>query len=104
MSSDTHNAVVGLIAEFTGYDSSWIQGSTRLMEDLGVDGDDAAELLQEFASRFKVDLSRFEFQRHFGPEAGWNPIAAAYYLVVGSELEPISVKQLVEAAERGAWR
>lgn len=70
---------------------------------MGVDGDDAAELLHEFSLRFGVDMSGFEFDRRFGPEAGWNPAAAVYQFVAGNPLEPISVERLIKAAERGFW-
>jgi hypothetical protein len=103
MNSDAYDAVIRFVSEFTGYDSTRIQGPTRLGEDLGVDGDDAAEFMRDFAARFSVDLAGFEFGRHFGPEAAWNPVAAVYHFIAGNQLQPIRVERLVEAAERGTW-
>jgi len=40
-----------------------------LDRDLGLDGADAAEFIQDFAAEFHVDASRFEFDKYFGPEA-----------------------------------
>lgn len=69
-----------------------------------MDGDDASNLLTEFASRFHVDLTGFLFSRHFGPEAGWIPFYALYCLFTGrGRTEPVTVGQLAEAAEGGAW-
>lgn len=103
MNSHTYDAVIGFVSEFTGCDSSSIARERRLGEDLGIDGDDAAEFMRAFAARFSVDLTSFKSARYYGPEAGWNPVAAVYYIIAGNQLEPISVDRLVEAAERGTW-
>lgn len=90
--------------EQTGVSPSRITAATRIGEDLGVDGDDASDLLAAFASRFHVDLAGFEFRRHFGPEAGWSPFSALYCLFTGrGRTEPVTVGQLAESAERGVW-
>ena len=104
MKSETLQEVIHLVAEQTGVSPSRITASTRIGEDLGVDGDDASDLLTAFASRFHVDLAGFEFARHFGPEAGWSPFYALYCLFTGrGRLEPVTVEQLADAAQRGAW-
>ncbi len=41
----------------------------RIEEDLGIYGDDAAELLFEYASKFNVDLSQFNFDLYFNKES-----------------------------------
>jgi hypothetical protein len=41
---------------------------------MGIDGDDAVELIEEFSERFGVDMSGFVCSRYFGPEAAWNPL------------------------------
>jgi len=101
MSSDpgTLEDVIRLVAAQTGTSPLSIGASTRLAEDLGVDRDDAYDLLTAFASRFHVDLTPFEFSRHFGPEAGWNPFS---YLCRG-RLDSVTVGQLASAAENGVW-
>lgn len=85
--------------------------ATTLLGDLGIDGDDAGDLLKAYASEFNVDLSDFDFFRHFGPEGlGCNfPIVWAHALFrtgtpeqrVG--LTAISIGDLVQAARRGRW-
>ncbi len=42
--------------------------NTRIEKDLGVTGDDAAELIEAFAKEFQVDVSHFKFHDYFGPE------------------------------------
>ena len=104
MKSGTLQEVINLVADQTGVSPSRITASTRIGEDLGVDGDDASDLLKAFASHFHVDLDRFEFSRHFGPEAGGNPFYYLYCFFTGrGRLAPVTVGQLAEAAERGAW-
>lgn len=105
MKSETLQEVIGLVAEQTGVAPSRISAATRLGEDLGVDGDDASDLLAAFASRFHVELAAFEFSRHFGPEAGWSPFHALYCLFTcRGRTEPVTVGQLAESAERGVWK
>lgn len=41
---------------------------TQIERDLGVTGDDAAELIEAFAQEFRVDLTHFTFHDYFGPE------------------------------------
>ncbi len=104
MKSETYESVIYLIAELAGVSPSRITSSTRIREDLGVDGDDASEFMKAFAIRFQVDLAAFQLARHFGPEGSWSPIYALYCLFTGKgRTEPITVAQLVEAAERGIW-
>jgi hypothetical protein len=104
MKSETLQNVIHPVAEQTGVSPSRITASTRIGEDLGVEGDDASDLLTAFASRFHVDLAAFQFARHFGPEAGWSPFYALYCLFTGrGRTEPVTIGQLAEAAEREVW-
>lgn len=56
------------VAEFLNESIERVVPGTRLSEDLGVDGDDAYELMEAFAERYDVDLSDFRFHEHFGDE------------------------------------
>jgi hypothetical protein len=64
--------VVGLVSRYLGIEASKVSPASRLFEDLGVDGDDAVELIDAFAARFPTDLGPLyaHWSRHFGPE-GW---------------------------------
>jgi hypothetical protein len=42
--------------------------ASRLLHDLGIDGDDAADLLRDYSTSFDVDMSGFDFDRFFGGE------------------------------------
>jgi len=77
----------------------------RLLEDLGIDGADASELLEEFAERFHVDMSGFRPADYFGPEAGFSPLALLYYRLLRRlpKTEPLYVRDLVSTVEAGRW-
>lgn len=95
---DTEVAIIQLVAHHTGVASNKISVRTRLGEDLGIDGDDATELLSDIASRFGVDFSRLRFDRHFGPEGSSFPPA-----ITKTRSYPLLVQDLVDAAKSGTF-
>jgi len=64
--------VIALVQEQTG--AKKVKLSSRLFEDIGVAGDDGVELLEEFAERFEVDVTKCSPGRYFGGE-GMNLLA-----------------------------
>ncbi len=89
----------------------------RLLEDLGVDGDDSGELLADFADTFRVDVSGYRWEHHFGTE-GFDPVEALFRLIprrwnrflgmsrptwMRARHVPITVGDLAEAAEARRW-
>ena len=84
-----------------------IRPGMRLLQDFGVDGDDATELFEAFEQRFAVDLSGFVFERHFGPEGG-PPIGLLLDILRRlwgkyEPLVPVTVDDLIASAESGKW-
>jgi len=99
--------VADFVAEQLSFNRDRLRPWTRLGHDLRVDGDDGAEFMQAFAQRFGVDLSAFRCERHFGPEAAFNPLAYLWLLLFDRKqlrLVPITIADLVEAARRGRWQ
>lgn len=100
-----------------------ITKETSLYHDLGTDGIDAADLLRDFSEKFHVDMTNFNYDRHFGPERDVNFFVLLVYLCLYSclkllrnnkmlqELEdavsdkkaPIKIADLVRAAKSGEW-
>jgi Protein of unknown function (DUF1493) len=74
-----------------------------------MDGDDAVEFMEAFSEEFDVDISKFEFKRHFGPEAGIGLLRLVYYLYCRlfgkdfSGLIPITLRDLLSDAEAKKW-
>jgi hypothetical protein len=50
-----------MIARYSDLASERIRPESRLLHDLGIDGDDAGYLLTDYAKTFQVDTSGFDF-------------------------------------------
>ena len=101
----TFEQVRDFLCEQWGVQLERLTPSTRLLHDLGIDGDDAVEILMEFEERFHVDLSSFSFGDHFGSELDAGPRWVVRKLLGGDEVGklPITLQDLVDAANRGRW-
>jgi hypothetical protein len=80
---------------------------TNLRQDLGIDGDDAVVFFSLFSIKFNVDLSEFEIDKYFGPEAG---LISIFFLPFYDCKDPpslkdsvITVEDLINAAKSGKW-
>ena len=116
MAGDLATAVVNFVAHEVGVKPERLSTKTTLFGDLAVDGDDGAELLEAFAEKFQVDLQGLDLSNHFGPEINslnmWSlPFQwFKYWLKNGNspeercELLPITIGDLIDAANRGCWR
>ena len=107
MKIETLQAVREFVSDELGVPAARIKPETRLLHDLGVDGNDAGDLLQHFSARFHVDLSAFHFSSHFGPEAGWNPLHCFYCFLFARGRQrdiPITIQDLAEAADTGVLK
>lgn len=62
--------VIGSVAEERGLAAQKIKPTDRLLDDLGMDGDDAVEFFAAFAKEYNVDLAPLyeHWDWHFGPE------------------------------------
>ena len=80
------------VADFRHTTLDEVQPETTLPYDLGIDGDEAADLLLAFESAFSVDLSGFRYHEHFGDEG--------VPLRVGLVLIPLAVA----VGELWSWR
>jgi hypothetical protein len=83
-----------------------LRSDTRLEEDLGMTGDDAADFLEAFAKAFDVDLAGIEFHKHFGPECGpivffWPPGLKEEMRDLGKY--PVTVGHLIQVACVKRW-
>ena len=89
---NTQERIISVLRKRYGVRSKEVSGDSIIATDLGVDGDDAVEFLQElegmFAFRFEESVSR-----RFWPESG---------IVFDSSIEPISVKELASIVAKNA--
>jgi len=90
--------IIALIANDTGAKRNGVHLSSRLAEDIGMDGDDAVEFFEKFGEKFHVDLTTLgdHWKDHFRSEGlfGTSP---------GVMAVTITVQDLVEAATSGKW-
>jgi len=104
--------IAAFVADEVGVPRGRVCWSTRLLGDLGVDGMDAHNLMERFAAEFHVDLGEYEHDRYFGPEAGTNPVAFLWMVLVNllaptpeqaAGLRPLTIGDLAAAASAGRW-
>jgi acyl carrier protein len=102
MEDKLYRQVEEFVQKRTNYPIECIRPETRLGHDLGVDGVDAMELMDEFSNEFGVNMKLFVFDRHFGPEGiGIDP-RSLFWLIFNPEnlhLVPIMISDLWEAAK-----
>src|SRR5215831_17009336 len=70
MNIELPDRVWQFVCDFWHQSPHRLRADTRLEEDLGMTGSDAADFLNAFAKTFEVDLTGIEIHRHFGPECG----------------------------------
>jgi len=105
--SKVSSELIAYIADFLSVDRSSLNEHTKLYADLRLDGDDAEEFLLGFSNQFNVDLSEFDFNKHFGEEAGFNPFYYLYCLFFNRQLmtfDEITLKDLQSAIDNGMWQ
>jgi hypothetical protein len=111
MTGSLQEQVVSFVAQERCAPQHRVRMDSTICGELGVDGDDAAELIEEFAKHFSVDLSGYDHKRYFGPE-GFNPFAMLWVLLLqllgrtpeqAAGLCPLTVGDLVAAAAAGRW-
>jgi hypothetical protein len=92
--ADLATRVRQLVAAERGMVLEDIAIDSRLLEDLGMEGDDAVKFFRRFAREFGVDLAGMRWRRHFSAEgffSWWIPDI------------PVTVRDLVNAASAKRW-
>lgn len=117
MPRQTHfDRVRALVSRHSGVPEAEITLESRLVEDLGIDGDDGHEFLEAFAHEFGVDLSRMHVFNYFEDEPPFSgassliPVVAMfskrfreYLRHVARGRRTITVRNLVASARAGHW-
>ena len=100
--NDLSDAVINFLSEELSINKLKICNDTRIFHDLGVDGDDADELLSNYSDKFNVNINEFSFSIYFGLEASLTPISLIKHLLGKSKkLKPLFVKDLIDGATKG---
>lgn len=84
---DLEGEVIDLLAEERGLARERVQLSDRLLQDLGMDGDDAVDFFNSVHERFGTDLAHLgeHWSEHFGPEglSCWNGLVIVPFALIG---------------------
>ena len=69
--------IIEHVAGQTGIKPEKLTVTTRLLQDTGMDGDDAVEFFTDFEKRYGADLTPLyaHWDRHFGPEGFGTPMS-----------------------------
>ena len=117
MGQQSHfDRVRGLVSGQTGVPVHEITLETRLFEDLGMDGDDGAELLAAFGDEFGVDIRGLAPNNYFNDETTFtgyslmipviaflSPAFRAWVERASRGLRALSVRDLVASARARRW-
>lgn len=93
--------VITWLTEFTGRRRSTIEPSTIIntgWRSLGIDGDEAAELLEHLCRESDISFETFPGDRYFGPERPRNLIGVLWRELRGNPAprQPLTIRQLAE--------
>jgi acyl carrier protein len=94
--------IVAVIQKNRGELSKIITPITTLQNDLGIDGIDAEEILNEYFALYNMDISDFYFSNYFGEE-NFNPITILKSLFSSKKKKPITAGHLVNCATKRKW-
>jgi len=102
---DHQQVVFDIISRKTGIPISKLSLQQRLLQDLGIDGDDAAEVFIELSKVCAINLDTLQLEKYFRPE----PNLFSVLRLPSSrraELEeklPVTIADLIHALDRGRW-
>jgi hypothetical protein len=85
--------IVSFIKEQTRAYNSIITRETLIEDDLGVTGEEASDLIQNFAKKYKIDITEFNFEKYFNDEPS--------VFTVGKKISPFTVGYLEKAVIAG---
>ncbi|MFC6644454.1 DUF1493 family protein [Granulicella cerasi] len=102
----TEQEVIALVAKKTGRPESSITPEKTFYQ-LGIDGDDAVELIGELCRRYRVPAEKINLNRYIGPEGGglFNHILYAFSSKKRSteERRELRIGDLIQSAINGRW-
>lgn len=94
--------ILEILSRNRGKSNFELNDSTSLMIDLGVDGDDALEILNQYFNTFSIDQSKFNFEDYFGYE-GFNFFKTIQSILFGNGLKDLTIGDLISYAKSGEW-
>jgi hypothetical protein len=98
--------ILQVVSDKTGVPTHRLALQDRLLQDLKIDGDDAADLLINLATAHRVDMSGLDFTKHFRPEPNLLSILRKSSTKKRelAQKVPVTIKDLVQAVYAGKWK
>lgn len=97
MQMDAEECVFLVLARRSGLDRSQISASSRLVQDLKIDGDDAIDALLEISKQCGMEITHFDTSLYFRSE----PNLLSIFRSKRSPQREMTVGQMVAAARQG---
>jgi acyl carrier protein len=99
--------VISLVAEKTGRAEDSITPE-RTFYQLGIDGDDAIELVEELCTRYEVPAKEIDLNKYIGPDGGgvFNHILSAFGHKdknVNQQRKELRISDLIKTAKDRRW-
>jgi hypothetical protein len=92
-----------IVVDLRGERLEKLSAATRVAHDLHIEGNDAEEFLLEYSRRLGVDLTAFEFARHFSGEGVFPELVWRIRRGFPIRMVPLTLGRLAEAAAQGRW-
>ncbi len=94
------NKIRVFLQQTSGVKPKQVTTEARLLHDLYVYGDDAVDFLNYLQQEFGVDISRFDFQRYFPTEGGFNFIIY-FKKKLEQRYKPLTIQTILDAIDNG---
>lgn len=105
MTNDTERVKL-FVSKYWSVPVNKINQNTKIEDDLGITGDDAAEFFNLFSKEFNVDLSSFELRKYFESE-GVGLLNLSWVFGKRRKIErashEITIADLVNALKHEKW-
>ena len=93
--------IITFLSEELEIPAEKINLTSRLRQDLGLEGDSAADLLEAYSLLYDVEIDAFRINDYFGAPSELNPLLAHFLWIFGNSrpLKTLTVADLIRALD-----
>lgn len=97
--------IIKFVEDHIGRAEGEVLENSDLVNDLGCDGDDFGELIDEFSKNYNVNISSYRWYFHHTEEGSWNSIGGLIFSPPDKRIKriPVTPGMLLEFARSGKW-
>jgi hypothetical protein len=102
--TDADTVVADFLKNFWGT-STLLSDDADILDRLGIDGGDAFDLIERFATKFEIDITNYHWYFHHGEEVSVNTIGSWFFKAPYRRVDriPITSQVLAEAIRTKRW-